>query len=239
MAISFASGLNVQIANSQLVQPDESIVSNGSITTNSSINDLNIIALQSTNADDFVSLGRQFLSGAYLLVNYDSGTFTMWQADIDDTEEDLVGVDEKGAIMRSPTCAPTTNLANTTTPPSTATAAPERTTLSIGAIAGVSVGGVAVLAFIGLAIFFWIRKRRNASRGAVVEVPPMYVPREEKPPTPPYASHPKHLWEINSLQELPNSDVTMRQQWSRPHVDDRPKRQTLPGMHELEGHLAR
>jgi hypothetical protein len=38
-----------------------------------------------------------FLSGAYIMVNEDAGTFTLWQA-TDSLDENLVAVDEHSAV---------------------------------------------------------------------------------------------------------------------------------------------
>ena len=168
------SGPLISIANSQVVQPDATILSNGSINYNSTLNEVNIIPLQSLNANDMVQLGRQFLSGAYLMVNEDAGTFTLWQA-TDSSDEELVAVDENGKVF-SLTCASTES--NDTTVTSTGSTEPASSSPSTSltssssslsssktptsSIVGPVVGGVAgVVLLMGLGVFLWMRKRKN------------------------------------------------------------------------------
>lgn len=149
------------------MQPDATILSNGSINYNSTLNEVNIIPLQSLNANDMVQLGRQFLSGAYLMVNEDAGTFTLWQA-VDSPDENLMAIDENGEVF-SPTCASTTSNDTTATPPGSKESAsssplaptpPSKTPIS--SIVGPAIGGVAgVVLLVGLGIFLWMRRRKN------------------------------------------------------------------------------
>lgn len=169
MSIALDSGPSISIANSQIVQPDATILSNGSINYNSTVNEVNIISLQSVNANDMVQLGRQFLSGAYLLVNEDAGTFTLWQA-VESSDENLVPVNEKGEISSS-TCASTTSNDTAVNPPgatesasSTSSSSPSSPASkpSMSTIVGPVVGGIAGVALlVGLGVFFWMRSRNS------------------------------------------------------------------------------
>ncbi|KAG9757380.1 hypothetical protein KCU73_g4439, partial [Aureobasidium melanogenum] len=171
MSISLQSGPSISITNSQVVQPDATILSNGMINYNSTLNEVNIIPLQQMNENDIVKLGRQFLSGAYLMVNEDAGTFTLWETPaIDTSDGNLVAVDAQGQVF-SPTCASATS--NNTTPGSTesasvsASASASASKTSIGTIVGPVVGGIAGLGLlVGLGVFLWKRSRKNKAIGA-------------------------------------------------------------------------
>lgn len=253
MALSFSSGLQVQIENNQLVQPDETISSNGSINYNATLNEVNIISLQSTNQNDMVHLGRQFLSGTYLMVNEDAGTFTMWQA-VPNKEEMLVAVDTKGDTISS-ACTVAGNMVNVngtaslnTTTSLNNTASSNSTTslvssptlnhsqgLETGAIAGIVVGGVAIIAII--AIFSVCVRKRRASKLSRRPGAPIFF-WDEKPPAPPYSTHLKHLDDISGPQELGSSPKFGA--WIRQEMEgddgrrtDTRKRGTLPGVFEL------
>ncbi|KAG9513304.1 hypothetical protein KCV07_g8883, partial [Aureobasidium melanogenum] len=164
MSISLQSGPSISIANSQVAQPDATILSDGLINYTSTLNEVNIIPLYNQTENDMVQLGRQFLSGAYLMVNQDTGIFTLWEA-IYSPDEDLVAIDAQGQVF-SPTCASTTS--NNTTSGSTGSASPTPTPkTSTGTIVGAVVGGIAgVGLLVGLGIFLWKRSRKNKAISA-------------------------------------------------------------------------
>jgi LPXTG-motif cell wall-anchored protein len=162
MSISIQSGPHISIANSQIVQPDATILSDGSINYNDTVNEVNVIGLLPPNAKDTVQLGRQFLSGAYLMVNEDHGTFTLWQV-TGGSDKSLVAVDENN-VVSTPTCSstavtsplPTGSLSSS---PSAHPSPPKSTTSSIvGPVVG-AIAGVVLL--VALGVFFWMRKRKN------------------------------------------------------------------------------
>ncbi|KAH0365833.1 hypothetical protein KCU65_g5806, partial [Aureobasidium melanogenum] len=160
MSISLQSGPSIFIANSQIVQPDTNVLEDGTINYNSTLNEVNIISLEGLSGNDMVQLGRQFLSGAYLMVNQDTDRFTLWEANYS-ADEDLVAIDAQGQMF-SPTCASTTS--NNTTPASTGSASASASTskTSTGTIVGAVVGGIAgVGLLVGLGVFLWKRSRKN------------------------------------------------------------------------------
>jgi hypothetical protein len=162
MNITIQSDLQIPIANTQVVQPDATILSDGSISYNDTLNELNVIALLPPNNGDIVQLGRQFLSGAYLMVNEDNGTFTLWQA-TGGSDESLVAVDENNVVF-TPTCSstavpspvPTGSLSSS---PSAHPSPPKPTTSSVvGPVVG-AIAGVVLL--VALGVLFWMSKRKN------------------------------------------------------------------------------
>ncbi|KAH1921514.1 hypothetical protein KXV48_006142 [Aspergillus fumigatus] len=177
LSISLSSGLKVRIPNDQLVIPNLTIdKTTGAILANASAPELVLNSMQQVNADDLPQLGRQFLSGAYVMVNQDAGQFTLWAAK-PTTEEDLVAVNPDNRVYSS-FCAPgASNLGDATQ--STSTSSPTQSAasnsnigqsqrvddassgLSSGAIAGIVVGGVAGIALVAAGVFFAIIKRRR------------------------------------------------------------------------------
>jgi hypothetical protein len=234
MSVSLQSGPSISIANSQVVQPDATILSNGSINYNSTLNEVNIIPLQSLNANDMVQLGRQFLSGAYLMVNEDAGTFTLWQA-IDSSDENLVAVDENGEVF-SPTCASTTSNDTTATSPgstgsasSSSLASPQSSMTPISSIVGPVVGGVAgIILLVALGLFLWMRRRKNKAVGTTSNDTHVHHADEKAIPLYSYAAAER----TNSTHEL----------WGNPlnemsgHITPKDKTKHLTavsGVHEL------
>jgi hypothetical protein len=113
-------------------------------------------------------VGRYFLTAAYLMVNHDANTFTLWQAN-PSTASDLVPTIFKDTADSCTNVAPNgTVIVNGTTtngPGASDTAAAPiktRTGLSPGAAAGVAVGVVAVVAL--LAVLGWFMFRRKTQR---------------------------------------------------------------------------
>ncbi|ERS94881.1 hypothetical protein HMPREF1624_08779 [Sporothrix schenckii ATCC 58251] len=172
LTLTFQSGLAVRIPNDQLIVPDRTIdAKTGQIQANSSGMDTTILAIQDVNADDMTKLGRPFLSAAYVMLNQDANTFTLWQANLT-TQRRLVAVDETNADVAA-ACA-TTGSANATAPAngtsSTGETTPESSSsnnsnahkLSTGAIVGAVAGGaVLVAALIGVSVFYCLRRRQR------------------------------------------------------------------------------
>ncbi|KAL4773751.1 acid protease [Aspergillus nidulans var. acristatus] len=169
LTISLLSGFSVRIPNDQLVVPDLSIEkSSGALVANGSTPEIVVNALQQVNADDLPQLGRQFLSSAYLMLNQDANSFTLWEAS-QNADVDLVAVDEANRqldqfcdVTKSDTTSSTHDVNssdNDRSHPSNG--------LSAGAIAGVVVGCVVSASVIAGSAFIWMvlkRKRRIAPK---------------------------------------------------------------------------
>ncbi|KAB8349635.1 hypothetical protein FH972_023654 [Carpinus fangiana] len=155
LTITLSSGLSVRVPNSQLVTPDFSLANDGTITANESTAEIRVNVLQDGNANDLTMLGRPFLSAAYLMVNHDEKTFTLWKTN-PTTDEDLVAI--------SSTSGCTTEGLQT---PSQQASDNNGMALSTGAIAGIAVGAaVVVLAVLGAIAFFALRRRKRQGQGA-------------------------------------------------------------------------
>ncbi|KAI1130150.1 aspartic peptidase domain-containing protein [Nemania abortiva] len=162
MTISLSSGLDVRIPNNQYLVPYVDIDRNGTRIFNNSRREF----LFSDVYDNPTTLGRYFLTGAYLMVNHDTGTFTMWAAN-PTRESTLVSVASTTSRAdcdntTSPESGSSSDGAGSPAPSSnTGTAA----TLSSGGIAGIAIGAVVALGIFGAAVYFFYkrRRRRNAT----------------------------------------------------------------------------
>ncbi|KAF2874584.1 aspartic peptidase domain-containing protein [Massariosphaeria phaeospora] len=157
------TGLEIRILNSQLAIPDLTIGGDGRIDGNMSVRDLTLYSLQDINRFDMPRLGRVFFTGAYLWVNNDEETFTIWEAN-PTTESELVSVTEPKSHEE---CSASSQLIGpSTTPTGTATQAaggtsPTGGTLKGGAIAGIVVGVLVALSLFGFSIYWILAKRQT------------------------------------------------------------------------------
>lgn len=154
--MTFQSGLKITIPNHQLVVPDISIDPEGNTIFNDTTREVLLNPLQEINRNDMPLLGKTFLTSAYLNVNYDTGTFAMWQA-TPTTEENLVGVGKSSAG-----CRIVSNSTSDPNIPTTGAPAPSDSKISTAAIAGIAVGAAASLAIVALATFWLIRRRKRS-----------------------------------------------------------------------------
>lgn len=133
-----------------------------------------MIALQGSNSNDILRIGRNFFSAACIMVNYDVGEFTIWAANPTESQ-DLVAVDSTGAELdnfcssnndtatvtaggASP--SNTDGTSKVTTTPSTAA----KSNSSVPAIAGGVVGGAAGIACFSFIAWLLLRGRRKANQ---------------------------------------------------------------------------
>ncbi|KAF2120190.1 aspartic peptidase domain-containing protein [Lophiotrema nucula] len=196
LTITIQNSISIRIPNTELVVPDIHISSSGSLASNSSVRNLVINSMQSENKDDLPVLGRLFMSSAYLMVNQESDTFSIWQADTGAKTPELVALGKDNA-MGEEVCD---GAANTTTagsmPPSStgsATSLPQEKAsknLSGGAIAGIVIGLLAVALAVGVVVFLVLRRRRRDTEVA--------IPREESKittePPPTYIDHHQSIY---------------------------------------------
>ncbi|KAJ3534674.1 hypothetical protein NM208_g7443 [Fusarium decemcellulare] len=186
ITVKLNTGLDVTVPNDQFMVTERRINEDGEIFRNDS---QPLIRIDRVNGG-LPSLGRYFLTAAYLATNEDSGTFTLWKAN-PTSDQDLVALDTNNKAVDSQ------NLC--TTPPATSvlaepdegevsevaegTASPSNENesdykddenndnkqgpgLSGAAIAGIAAGaGVSVLAGIGIFTWWFLRRRRRRESG--------------------------------------------------------------------------
>ncbi|KAF2202996.1 hypothetical protein GQ43DRAFT_367939, partial [Delitschia confertaspora ATCC 74209] len=200
LIISIQNGIRIRIPNTELVVPEMTIAKDGQVEANTLLRNIVINSIQNVNEDDLPQLDRLLFTSAYLMVNHDANTFTLWQADAGAGSPELKAVGEHGEVIEefcANTTSPTSNetSSRSETSPSSALS-PEKRDMSgavIGGIIAAAVGGVAVLSCI---TFFFLRRRRS-NRALVFEGE--NISMWEKPPTPPYHSRPN----LFSPSELP------------------------------------
>lgn len=154
------SGLKIRVPNNQYMIPTVDIASNGSRTTDTSKRDILITDIE----DEPPILGRYFLTAAYLMVNHDAGTFTLWQANAT-RERSLVKVFDEETGKK---CENTTGVIQ---PSASENSRPDKgigsnsSSPSGAVIGGAVVGAVAGAVLIGLGItYFLIRRNRKAGK---------------------------------------------------------------------------
>lgn len=158
MTISLSTGLDIRIPNNQYLVPWVDIDRNGSRVFNTSTRELLINGL----SDQPATLGRYFLTAAYLMVDVDSNTFTLWQANpTRDSKLTPVAVSRATESQCGDDVSSPASNGSASNPPQ---ALQEEDSLSGGAIAGIVVGVIAAFTFLGLGIFFYLRWARNGTR---------------------------------------------------------------------------
>lgn len=199
LTIRLQSGLSVRVPNDQLVVPSRrlDLVSGAIIIDDSSTNtggslgpDLVLNSIQNVNANDMVQLGRQFLSAAVLMVNIDSGEFTLWQAN-PTADSALIAVDARGTeLAAEPFCGEDSTASAgvggasgspSSLPPSRGPDGAATTGVggvSTGMVAAIVASVAAVLGLSSVAVFVLIRRRRrretSPSDTALVDHQPKY-----------------------------------------------------------------
>ncbi|KAI0444574.1 aspartic peptidase domain-containing protein [Xylaria telfairii] len=167
MTISLSSGLEARIPNNQYLVPFVEVDRNGSRVFNTSQRELLLNAV----TDNPSTLGRYFFTGAYLMVNHDAGTFTMWAAN-PTRESTLISVVSTNSEV---------SCDNTTKPdPISSPMVSKAATLSAGSIAGIAVGVVAALAIVGVVVGVYFFRRRTRSNEMAPTIDPSNAPPEEK-----------------------------------------------------------
>ncbi|XTI92633.1 acid protease [Cenococcum geophilum] len=174
------SGVTIRVPNSQFVLPDRDTNLDGRPFANTSISEVLINPTQDADSKDLPLLGRQFLTSAYVMLDQDANTFTIWQAN-PTTNIDLVPIVSDSILSACNSSIP----ASTS---STSSPAPiNHSELKAGAIAGIAIGAVFAVGALGFAIFYW-RRRRVKYSGA-----------NNFPPQPDYSSKPPHTFPLGEI----------------------------------------
>ncbi|TGJ88342.1 hypothetical protein E0Z10_g400 [Xylaria hypoxylon] len=173
MTISLSSGLDVRIPNSQYLVPFVEVDRSGTRVFNTSQREF----LFNTVYDSPSTLGRYFLTGAYLMVDHDAGTFTMWAANPsrESTLVSVVSTNAEANCGNTTAPGPSSNGSDSSIPPSHSSST---SALSAGSIAGIAIGAVAALGIIGVGVYFFYKRRRNHIMEPTTD--PVNVPPGEK-----------------------------------------------------------
>jgi hypothetical protein len=146
---------------------------NGDAIVNGSVLELMINPLQDVNKNDFPQFGMTFLQAAYLHVNYDEDTFTLWQANAIESQS-LVGIGKSviGCSANSTTATTSSQPTASATSSSQPQPQPHPAPLSSGIIAGIAVSVIAILALIAAVAFWFLARRRRRNPGLIATSDP-------------------------------------------------------------------
>jgi hypothetical protein len=167
------------LSNDILILPQEYVASDGEFKTDASAPRILLAPTSNVNVNDVSIIGRPFFSAAYIMVDLDAETWTIWQANATtDTRLVSVGGDcaEKPKVnTKPPEITPSgvvatnesTSRGNETadTPATSAPVNQASAELKVGAIAGIAVDAVfgsGLLA--GALVICWLRGRRQTKR---------------------------------------------------------------------------
>lgn len=162
-----------------LVVPDVDADKSGASSADDSEKVLLLSPLESSNQYDVPLIGMDFFSNAYLTVNLDNSTWSLWSAKRT-TDTKLVAITDQDCKEAASDRTETSASDSATT-----SAAASSGTLSSGAIAGAAVGGAAaVLVLVGMLVLVILRRRKarnqDSNKPALSETPPDHFPPETK-----------------------------------------------------------
>jgi hypothetical protein len=206
------------LSNDILILPREYVASDGAFETDSSAPGILFAPTSNDNVNDVSIVGRPFFSAAYIMVDLDAETWTLWQANAT-TDTRLVSVGEEcaerpkvntsppkitppGVVPTNATIAPTDNATDI----STASTPEGQTTTGLGggAIAGVVVGAVVGSGLLAAALVIcWMRRRQQTKRSASeTDIALTKYGHESEQLTPMWHEKP-----AESAQELPSARI--------------------------------
>ena len=148
LSFTIYPNLNIRIPNHQLVVPVYNYSRDGQrYYANATETEVLISQVQGVNNQNLPILGKPFLSSAYLSVDNDRQSFTLWKAQPNMTE-DLISLGPP-LCSSAPSSAPTAS-------PSSAPTIPSK-----GKIAGIVLGGLVAMAAVIGTTFLVVRNRRQ------------------------------------------------------------------------------
>lgn len=168
VTISLSSGLQVRIANDQFIVPFVDIDRQGRRFYNASRRELLFNGL----SDQPATLGRYFLTAAYLMINHDEGTFTMWKANPTNKSTLVSVVDPKAQAVCQGTLAPGGGPSSGAG--SSGASSSASTGMSTGTIAGIAGGICALILAVAGFLIGWCLKRRQRQGVPIAAQPPSY-----------------------------------------------------------------
>ncbi|KAF2464208.1 uncharacterized protein BDR25DRAFT_381291 [Lindgomyces ingoldianus] len=241
LTIEMFDDVRFRIPNTDLVVPPAYISSNGTIIANSSIRNIVIKGLDE-GRNDALMLGKTFLSSAYLLVNHDKNSFTLWAAL---TSANGDGIRSNGSLVAVASNGNETTEfcegsfggnSNPTTsslpfPSSSSDLGRDGKELSKGSIAGIAIGSAIAFALVaGIAWKLWRTKRNGSRKNREV------VYEWDQGPSPSkYASHapPLELVEMGTEQSV--SELVAEERVSELAVEERVSEQRDDDDHVVVG----
>jgi hypothetical protein len=222
-----STGLSIRVPNNQLITPHISMDRSGARIIEEDKPEL----LFGGVGNQPTTLGRYFLTAAYLMVNHDAHTFTMWQAN-PTSKSNLVPVvggeytDDSGCGDGGEDDGGGNAGGSNTTPDQTPD--PNATTSSganVGAIAGGVVGGVAGLAAIVALLFLLRRMKKKKTLEAMSDLHPVQADNHQYYPGYPGGGHSYYKTAPTEPHEAPGQEHVPQEMDAHRHVGE-----------ELDGH---
>lgn len=186
MKITLTSGLEVVIFNDQYMVPFVSVERNGSRIFNNSQREF----LMHPTIDELPTLGRYFLTSAYLMVDHEANTFTLWQANPTAISELVTSSGEESDV--NVTCTTTTPASQPSATEKPDSVGGEQSTtqnsatsaIPGGALAGIVVAGV-FGAFLCIILCVYVRRaqmrrRQDELHGAAGDIVPEGYEKDSK-----------------------------------------------------------
>lgn len=158
------SGLEIRVPNDQFIVPFVDIDRNGSRIIKQDTREL----LMNGLGDQPATLGRYFFTSAYLMVNHDAGTFTLWQANPTKKGYLVRVFDEETASQcsnASGVVQPSASSTSTSVPAASQGASEPVSKGPSGVVIGGAIAGVvAGMAIIAFGVFYFIRRKRRQAQ---------------------------------------------------------------------------
>ncbi|KAJ8606290.1 hypothetical protein MRB53_041041 [Persea americana] len=146
LTISIGDSIDFDFPNELLVVPPTNVEKDGAIRANETVREVMLGPTSAALGNKLAILGRHFFQAAYLMVDYEGDSFTLWNANTTSTTSKLVALNNCTSADR--TSRPSDGSSGTSAPPSGNSSAPSETgqnRLSSGAIAGIAVGVTCVV----------------------------------------------------------------------------------------------
>ncbi|KAF2163902.1 hypothetical protein M409DRAFT_25679 [Zasmidium cellare ATCC 36951] len=173
LTISIGDSIDFEFPNELLVVPPTNVEQDGAIKANETVREIMLGPTSAALGNKPAILGRHFFQAAYLMVDYETDSFTLWNANTTSTTSRLVALNNcTSNETRSHTGGASSE---TSAAPSDASSALSgagegrvgEPALSSGAIAGIAVGTTcAVFAIAAAVVVFCFRRRAKANKSA-------------------------------------------------------------------------
>lgn len=191
MTFFLDSGLEIRVPNDQFMTPYVDIDRSGKRIVDNSKREFLMNPLSNQPA----TLGRYFLTAAYLMVNHDANSFSLWQANPTFSSNLIPVYDEASAAqcngdvpgLVQPSASPTDDAQNDETGDSNENEENEERDPSPATIGGAVGGVIGGLAILGVVVFFLIRRRRKSRGNEAVDA-------DQTPGPPRYGNEDKIPW---------------------------------------------
>lgn len=145
--------------------PPTNVDTDGVIRSNDSVREVMLDPTSASLGNGPAILGRHFFQAAYLMVDYETKLFTLWNANTTATENNLVALNNCTIDKESSsTISDTATTSQGTAASTSADAAKSRDTgLSTGTIAGIAIGGAcaAISAAAAAVVAVCLRRRKK------------------------------------------------------------------------------